>query len=328
MAQNSIALKTTMAARPRISRWSVIVLVTSLIGIYLLLPQIQQLRGSIPVLEHAAIWWIIAGLAMSALSFFAAAYTQYVAGDYIGSFKRITVLQLTGAFINHFLPFNMGSSGLTARYYWTLGKSRIRAVSLSVIPITFGILTHVTAIAIISPLTLSHVTQHYFGSSFILWFFVALILLLAITYLIPPLRRRFMSILREAADSFGSIKLRSQLPGLILGSLALTVILSIALLFSVYAAHAAISIIDAFTIFVTLTVVQNVAPTPGGIGASEAFLVFGLTSVGIILPQAVAATLIFRFVSFWVPIIPGILALRKVGQWGLLSTSEAAVSRH
>lgn len=307
----------TPTSRPRISRWSVAVLLASLVGIYFVLPQLKQLRSSIPVLEHAVPWWIAAGLLMSGLSFFVAAYAQYVAGDYRGTFRKITILQLTGAFINHFVPFNFGSSGLTARYYYTLGQPRVRSVALSMIPMTFGIITNVTVIALLSPLTIGHVAQHTLGHWYIAVAGAFAALVFIALYVLPPVRRRLKVFVREAASGFGSLKPRSQLPGLVIGSLALSATFAVALLFSVYAAHASIGVIDAFTIFVTMAVVQNAAPTPGGLGASEAFLVFGLTSVGVQLPQAVAATLLFRLITFWIPIIPGILALREVGRWGL-----------
>jgi uncharacterized protein (TIRG00374 family) len=60
--------------------------------------------------------------------------------------------------------------------------------------------------------------------------------------------------------------------------------------------------------------VSNIAPTPGGIGATEAFLVVGLTALKFSLPQAVAITLIYRLLTFWLPIIPGGIALHLVNK--------------
>ncbi|MEV7327354.1 lysylphosphatidylglycerol synthase domain-containing protein [Micromonospora sp. NPDC093244] len=49
---------------------------------------------------------------------------------------------------------------------------------------------------------------------------------------------------------------------------------------------------------------------PGGLGATEAALVSGLLLYGVPLDAAVAGTLIYRLVTFWLPIAPGYLALR------------------
>ena len=51
--------------------------------------------------------------------------------------------------------------------------------------------------------------------------------------------------------------------------------------------------------------VGSAAPTPGGLGAVEAVLAGGLTAVGIPAAQAIAAVLIFRPATFWLPIPVG-----------------------
>jgi undecaprenyl-diphosphatase len=58
------------------------------------------------------------------------------------------------------------------------------------------------------------------------------------------------------------------------------------------------------------------APTPGGLGALEAGLIAGLTSVGQPAAAAVTAVLVFRLVTYWVPVLPGAAsfwALRRAG---------------
>jgi undecaprenyl-diphosphatase len=51
--------------------------------------------------------------------------------------------------------------------------------------------------------------------------------------------------------------------------------------------------------------VATIAPTPGGLGATEAAMVGGLVAVGVPNSQAVPAVFLFRLVTFWLPILPG-----------------------
>jgi len=304
----------TIFKRPTIRPWSVIVLGASIVGIYLLLPQLGQLRGTATVLRRAEWWWVAGGVILTAFGFLAAAYTQYMAGNATGSFKKVTILQLTGAFINHFLPFNLGSVSLTARYYNKIGEKQADAITISILPTVFGIVTTVSLVAIVSPLTLQHIVQHaYKGSMWLLA--VAAVVIVGIFIAIPAIRQRIHGFVRDVVRGFRRLSLWPQLPALIFGSLALTFVSTLALIFSAYAVHGSINFVDAFTLYVTSSLVSNFAPTPGGIGATEAFLALGLTSVGMDLPTAAAVTLIFRFVSFWVPIIPGFLALRTVNRF-------------
>ncbi len=64
--------------------------------------------------------------------------------------------------------------------------------------------------------------------------------------------------------------------------------------------------------------VASVSPTPGGLGAMEAALVAGLTTVGTPVGPAVAGVLSFRLLSFWMPILPGWLTYRALRTTGTI----------
>lgn len=62
-------------------------------------------------------------------------------------------------------------------------------------------------------------------------------------------------------------------------------------------------------LFMTANTVAAAAPTPGGVGAVEAALVTVLTSVGVESGQAISVVVVFRVVTFWLPVIPAYVAL-------------------
>jgi uncharacterized protein (TIRG00374 family) len=64
--------------------------------------------------------------------------------------------------------------------------------------------------------------------------------------------------------------------------------------------------------------ISSAAPTPGGVGATEAALIAGYTAVGVTAATAFAAVLLFRLVTFWLPILPGWLALVGLQRSGRL----------
>ena len=55
---------------------------------------------------------------------------------------------------------------------------------------------------------------------------------------------------------------------------------------------------------------SSVVPIPGGLGAPEAILLAGLTSIGVDHTSALIAAISFRLISYWLPPIPGMIALR------------------
>jgi undecaprenyl-diphosphatase len=60
------------------------------------------------------------------------------------------------------------------------------------------------------------------------------------------------------------------------------------------------------------------APTPDGEGVVEAVLVLGLVWAGVDAGAAVAAALAARILRFWLPMVPGYLALRRQQHDGVL----------
>ena len=54
---------------------------------------------------------------------------------------------------------------------------------------------------------------------------------------------------------------------------------------------------------------SNVVPIPGGLGAPEAILIAGLSSVGVGHTEALLAALIWRYLTYWLPPIPGAILL-------------------
>ena len=58
-------------------------------------------------------------------------------------------------------------------------------------------------------------------------------------------------------------------------------------------------------VYLGSSIIAAAAPTPGGLGAMEAALVAGLTSVGLEAGLAVAAVLSYRLATYWLPILPG-----------------------
>jgi len=51
---------------------------------------------------------------------------------------------------------------------------------------------------------------------------------------------------------------------------------------------------------------------PGGLGTFEGAPAFMLRSHGILVSAALSATLIFRALSFWLPMVPGMICARRL----------------
>lgn len=140
---------------------------------------------------------------------------------------------------------------------------------------------------------------------------------------IPPLRRlittRYWPLLRSYGRTL--VDVISQ-PRQCLTSAAGALILNLASGFGFWAAlmafgHATNPIETTF-IFLLANTLGSAVPTPGGLGAVEAALAFGFTSVGVPSAVALSATLVFRVAFYWIRIPLGALAMQWLNRHNLI----------
>jgi uncharacterized protein (TIRG00374 family) len=103
---------------------------------------------------------------------------------------------------------------------------------------------------------------------------------------------------------------------LLAASAGTTTAYALALCAAVQATGGGPSVLSVVAVYLGGSALAAAAPTPGGLGAVEASLIAGLTSVGQPVGAAVTAVLVFRLVTYWAPVIPGGMsfwALRRAG---------------
>ena len=71
-------------------------------------------------------------------------------------------------------------------------------------------------------------------------------------------------------------------------------------------------------VFLAGATLGQAAPTPGGLGAVEVALTTGLVAAGVAAGPALFAVLLFRLLTFWLPVIPGWFALKSLQRHNLL----------
>lgn len=67
-----------------------------------------------------------------------------------------------------------------------------------------------------------------------------------------------------------------------------------------------------FTSFMASTLFRSVGILPGGLGSFEAASVLMLKTIGVPMAAALSATLLFRGLSFWLPMLPGFWCSRRL----------------
>ena len=96
------------------------------------------------------------------------------------------------------------------------------------------------------------------------------------------------------------------------GALLVTAAYILCLDASVRALGGSVPLASVAVVYLTGNAIGSVVPTPGGLGAVEAALSAGLTAAGLPGTTAVSAVLLFRTLTFWLPVPVGWVALHNL----------------
>ena len=305
----------------RITPLRIIILLIVLVGFYYLLPQLGDLHTTWTVLTHASLLWLLIALLVGNLTFIAAAFTQFMAGDQTGTFLDIVFLQYAGAFVDHFLPFSLGGIDMTASYYQKFGQSRPKALVYATIPIVFGILTTILIVLVVSPITIVQLFHSIRNNDITRYLSILVGVVAVITLcLLPHYAKRVRYLRGQAMESLRSIHGFQHIAKVCLGAASITITSAIVLYLSVAAIHVHAGLVAVIVLCISSSLVSNITPTPGGLGTTEAVLIFGLSHSGLDVSQATAATLLYRLITFWLPMIPGAFALAQCRKRNFFNT--------
>jgi glycosyltransferase 2 family protein len=305
----------------RVRLRTLLLVVATGFAVYLLLPQVGELRQTLGALQGARWNWLAAGLVLSAASYLAAAIAQLGAVDPPLALGRTTLVQVASSFANRLTPAGLGGIGLNVRYLQRAGMDRPAAVAAVAVNTAAGALVHVLGL-LVAAVLLGHARL---GAAHIPHRWPALAALVAALALgglalwSPLGRRRVVTpALRAGRELAGVLRRPGKAAQLLGGSAGVTLTYALALVGCLAAFNAQVPLASTVAVYLAGAAVASVSPTPGGLGAMEAALVAGLTAVGAPAGPAVAGVLAFRLLTFWLPILPGWLAYRALRAAGTI----------
>jgi undecaprenyl-diphosphatase len=294
-------------------------------AVHILLPQLAR-AGTTPGTGGTFHWpWlpviVLAGAttyAMAALSLMAAAGTAL-------TFGRTVAAQLAAASMNRLVPAGVGAMSTNVRYLERAGCSRSRAVAAVGLDSVAGFVVHAAfLVATVALVGTSHQRFHVHGPDLpdnwpLLVLVATLLSAMGIAIGAFRLRGRSRAIRRRAADRLAALAHEPRRTGrLLAASAGVTAAYALALCASVEAAGGGIPVLSVAAVYVGGSALAAAAPTPGGLGAVEAGLIAGLTAAGQPAGGAVTAVLAFRLVTYWLPVLPGAVALWMLRRAGRL----------
>ena len=304
----------------RIKPRTLFTVIAGSVAAYLLLTQLGKVNLG-EVFRVADTSWVLIGLGFSALTYVAA--TMALAGVVPErlSFWKTLQAQFAASFATLVTPPTLGSVAINVRYLSKQGMHAALAGASIAVAQALAFLSHIILlfIAVVAAGTSSDFTFRPPRTAIIVFLVIALTVTALLT--IPNIRtwagEKLQPIFSQVVPRLSSLANQpAKLATGVVGVLLLNISYCLCLVASVRAFTPNASIAAIALVYLAAAVVGQAAPTPGGLGAVEAAMAAGLTAAGIDPGIAISATLIFRLITFWIPTIPGWLALRNLQRTG------------
>ena len=297
----------------RIRLRTLLTMVAGAAAVYLLAGELA--RASLGSTLREANWqWGIVALALSASTYVGAtiSLSGFVAERL--SFFRTLLVQVAGSFITLVTPAAVGGAALNIRYLQRRKiPAAVAAASVGVAQVVAFVL-HIVLIVVFAAVAGSSAKEHIQPPQWA-WFVLAGLVVLALAVLAIPAGRRALR--ARVSPTLGQVLPRlldvAQQPVKLARGIGGALLLSLSYILCLAACVAAfgrsVPIASIAVVYLTGSAIGSILPTPGGLGGVEAALTAGLTAAGLPGAVAVSAVLLFRLITFWLPVPFGWAAL-------------------
>jgi len=287
--------------------------------------------------------WLPALGALAVLHYVAAATAVRAAGDLRGRLGETCLVQLAAAAANRLTPVGLGSAAVNVRYLSRRGRAVSEAIGamgalsllggLADLLSTLGVWladrggpTSDSAAGLLGRRVARTVAGFTPSPVLRLVVLVVLLLLAGVLWQVSTRRRassrRLVDAARTAMSAALAIRRRPWAGAiLMLASASTTLIMGAAFLVSLSAITGNRATSGATTLlllFLVSSAAASSVPTPAGVGATEGALVGVLLLAHDSAAHALTSVLLFRLVTFWLPVPFGLLAARRLRRRGLL----------
>jgi len=301
----------------RVSRKTILTALALGAAFYFLIPQLAQIDLS----EIAgADWeWFVLVLVASLVTYVGAAWSLMGSVPDPVPFLSSLYAQVAASFVNRITPAKVGGMAMNVRFLQKLGLGSTVAVTGVGISNVGGVVVHVVLLVLFAAATgrSAATSIHLPSGTAVLVGLTAVLTLAGLLMLLPWGRKLFLRgvwpIVRKAGGGITQVARNPwRLLQLFGGSFVTTMAYIFALWYSLQAFGGGLGFFAVATVFLAGSAVAQAAPTPGGIGAAEAAFIAALTAFGLPANIAVPAVFMYRFATFWLPIVPGWAAFQRL----------------
>lgn len=290
-------------------------IIAFLILFYFLLPDKETIITTLNEIKGADLTWIIFGNIIYYLTIPLYALQIFVLSKIKLNFWITYKVQMSVLFINKFLPTSISSFVMNSFYLEKVGS---RAPQIASILSLQALTSSIPFILLFALAIIIGIFKYDLGSSLNVVFsdinlkklIILLLIFILIFIFIYHSSETVKKYIKNSISSFWlQFKDYRNRPKSIFWALMTGFISPFFGVTVLYASGQSVGLeltfIQSFLIYALATTLSTLIPTPGGIGAAEAGLYAGFMMLGFPPGESMAATIIYRLITFWIPIFPG-----------------------
>ena len=304
---------------------TIVMLAVAVLAITALAPQVTGMSQFWPQLRSADWIWAAAALALSALTYVGATFSLKGSVPEPLPFTATLAAQVAASFTSIAAPANIGGIGLNLRFLQRRGVDGAVATAAVGVNAVAAFAVHISLLVGFTFWVGNQQADAFRLPSLGTFGLIGagILIVVSISLAIPFTRRlahdKVVPVIQRAATGIAEVARRPvNVLMLFGGALLVTLGYFLALTASLQAFGGGVAISTVAVVYLAGSVVASVAPTPGGLGAVEAALIGGLTAAGATGERALGAVLVFRLITFWLPILPGWVLFVRLQRTGAI----------
>ncbi|MBF0696520.1 lysylphosphatidylglycerol synthase transmembrane domain-containing protein [Actinomyces bowdenii] len=318
-----VALTPTAHAEPaklaRFSPRTVIMAVVATVAIWTVLAQLNFEQVSAAV-AAANVWWILAGLIFSLATYVGAGLTLAAFSPQRLSVWKSTEVHLASSVVALVAPAGVGGAAINLRFLQRKGVPTATGVAtVALVQVVQFVVTVILLIVLAA--TTGQSTGLTLPSGWLLVAAGLIVILVAGVLMVPQARTWVWAKIEPTYRQVWPrlVWVMSNPMRLAVG-IGGAVVLTLSYILSFSASLWAFGYTLPFSVlaitYLASNTVGSVVPSPGGIGPVELALTAGLVAAGIPSGVALSTAIVYRLVTFWVPIPVGWLSLQRLQRAG------------
>ena len=263
--------------------------------------------------------WILAGFVLAQTPRLTQAMSTLGSVPARIPFLPVYAMQLATGYLNLALPSNLARMAINIRFFQRHGVPPATAVTAGMIDSFVSTVMQAILLALLllfssANLDLGLDTPSGPPTRALLVVVAIGVGLVAVVVLVRRLRRAIVDRVRrwwpEVRSTLASLRAGNKLGLLLGGSLATELLFAVSLGIFANAFGYDVSLADLLLINISVSLLATFVPVPGGIGVTEFGLTVGLTAAGMPEEAALAAVVLYRLATFYLPPVWGFCAMR------------------